>query len=81
MKESKIVKSQDHCTSIPVSRIIRTEVQHKSLDNWIVVAVVENDRAVTMARYPTDGEAIAADTSMWLSDGDIYCFPLCRGEA
>ena len=76
----KIIKTQDMCISIPVCRIVRTEVQKKEDGNWIVVAVVDHDRAVTMARYPTEDDALAAETQMWLCEGSIYIFPVIGGD-
>ena len=76
----KIVKSQDMCISIPISRIARTEVQQKPENRWIVVAVVENDRAVTLARYSNEDEAISADTRMWISSNEVYVFPAGDNE-
>lgn len=80
MERMKIIKTQDHCISIPIRRIIRTEVQEKEDGNWIVVAVIEHDRAVTLARYPTENDALAAETQMWLCEGTFYTFPVIRGD-
>ena len=76
----KIIKTQDMCISIPVCRIVRTEVQKKDDGNWIVVAVVDHDRAVTLARYPTEDDALAAETQMWLCEGSIFIFPVIGGD-
>lgn len=80
MERMKIVKTQDMCISIPICRIVRTEVQKKEDGNWIVVAVVEQDRVVTMARYPTEDDALAAETQMWLCEGSIFIFPVIGGD-
>ena len=71
----KIVKSQDMCTSIPVHRILRTTVEKKEDNRWIITATVEHDRPVTLARYPSDELAIAMDVKMWISDADVFIFP------
>ena len=76
----KIIKTQDMCISIPVCRIVRTEVQKKDDGNWIVVAVVDHDRAVTLARYPTEDDALAAETKMWLCEDSIFVFPVIGGD-
>lgn len=76
----KIIKTQDMCISIPVCRIVRTEVQKKDDGKWIVVAVVDHDRAVTLARYPTEDDALAAETQMWLCEGSIFIFPVIGGD-
>ena len=75
-----IVKSQDLRTSIPLSRIIRTTVERKADNRWIVTATIEHDRPVTLARYPNEREALAADTNMWLCENPIYYFPVCRED-
>ena len=80
MERMKIVKTQDMCISIPICRIVRTEVQKKGDGNWIVVAVIERDRAVTLARYPTEDDALAAETQMWLCEGSIFIFPVIGGD-
>ena len=80
MERMKIVKTQDMCISIPICRIIKTEVQKKEDGNWIVVAVIEHDRAVTLARYPTEDDALAAETKMWLCEGSIFIFPVIGGD-
>ena len=80
MERMKIVKTQDLCTSIPIVRIIKTEVQKKDDGNWIVVAAVDHDRAVTLARYPTEDDALAAETQMWLCEGSIFIFPVIGGD-
>lgn len=80
MERMKIVKTQDMCISIPICRIVRTEVQKKEDGNWIVVAVIEHDRAVTLARYPTEDDALAAETKMWLCEGSIFIFPVIGGD-
>ena len=82
-----IVKSQDAHYSIPRFRIIRTTIERKirtgkdgqklpGSDHWLITATVEQDRAVTLARYPTEQEAIAADTMMWLCEEEVYYFPV-----
>lgn len=76
----KIIKTQDMCISIPICRIVRTEVQKKEDGNWIVVAVIEHDRAVTLARYPTEDDALSAETQMWLCEGSIFIFPVIGGD-
>lgn len=80
MDRMKIVKTQDMCISIPICRIIKTEVQKKEDGNWIVVAVIEHDRAVTLARYPTEDDALAAETKMWFCEGSIFIFPVIGGD-
>ena len=71
-----IVRSQNHHESIPVSRILRTKVEQKDHGNWLVTATVEPDRAIVLARYPNENEALTADTLMWLCEEDFYYFPV-----
>lgn len=71
----KTVRTQDMCTCIPVSRIVRTTVVKKDDTNWIITATVENDRPVTLARYPSEELAITADVNMWFSEGEMFVFP------
>ena len=80
MEGKKIIYSQDLCVSFPDTRIVKAEVQKKDDGNWIVVAVIENDRAVTLARYPTKDEALAAEIKMWLCEGSIFIFPIIGGD-
>ena len=80
MEGKKIIYSQDLCVSFPDTRIVKAEVQKKEDGNWIVVAVIENDRAVTLARYPTKDEALAAEMRMWLCDEPSYYFPIIGGD-
>lgn len=73
----KIVRSQDLHHSIPLSRIQRTTVEYKAEDRrWIVTATC--DRPLVLGRYPSEAEAIAADTAMWISEGQTYIFPIAR---
>ena len=72
-----VVKTQDLNITIPIQRIIRTTIEKKAENRWIITATVENDRAVTLARFPSEQEALAADTSMWLCEEEIYYFPVC----
>ena len=73
----KIVRSQDLHHSIPLSRIQRTTVEYKAEDRrWIVTATC--DRPLVLGRYPSEAEAIAADTAMWICEGQTYIFPVCR---
>ncbi len=75
LKELKIVRSQDMHHSIPLSRIQRTAVEYKAEDHrWIVTATC--DRPLVLGRYPSEAEAVAADILMWLSEADVYTFPL-----
>lgn len=71
-----VVKTQDLNITIPIQRIIRTTIEKKAENRWIITATVENDRAVTLARFPNEREAIAADTRMWLCEDPIYYFPV-----
>ena len=78
----KIVRSQDLHHSVPLSRIQRTTVEYKAEDHrWIVTATC--DRPLVLARYPSESEAIAADTAMWISEEQVYTFPVqgMRGSA
>lgn len=75
-----VVKSQDMHITVPVSRIVKTEVQKKADNRWIVVAVIENDHPVTLARYSNENDALAADTLMWLCEDPVYHFPVCRED-
>lgn len=71
----KIVRSQDLHNSIPISRIQRTTVEYKAEDHrWIVTATC--DRPLVLGRYPSEAEAIAADTLMWICEDPIYRFPV-----
>lgn len=71
----KIVRSQDLHHSIPLSRIQRTAVEYKAEDHrWIVTATC--DRPLVLGRYPSEAEAIAADTAMWIFEGQTYTFPV-----
>ena len=72
-----VVKTQDLNITIPIHRIIRTTVEKKAENCWLITATVENDRAVTLARYSNEKDAIAADTNMWLCEDPIYYFPVC----
>jgi len=72
-----VVKTQDLNITIPINRIIRTTVEKKSDDHWIITATVENDRPVTLARYSNEQDALAADTRMWLCENPIFYFPVC----
>lgn len=76
-----VVKTQDLNITIPIQRIIRTMVEKKADNRWIITATVENDRAVTLARFPNEHEAIAADTRMWLCEEEIYYFPVYPEES
>ena len=80
MEGKKIIYSQDLCVSFPDTRIVKAEVQKKDDGNWIVVAAVDHDRAVTLARYPTEDDALAAETQMWLCEGSIFIFPVIGGD-
>lgn len=75
-----VVKTQDLSITIPIHRIIRTTVEKKADNRWIITATVENDRAVTLARYPTEDDALAAETKMWLCEGSIFIFPVIGGD-
>lgn len=77
----KIIKSQDLHYTIPICRIIRTTVEEKGPGHWIITATVDHDRAVTLARYSSEQEALAADTCMWLCEEPVYCFPVIREES
>ena len=71
----KIVRSQDMHHSIPLSRIQRTTVEYKAEDHrWIITATC--DRPLVLGRYPSEAEAIAADTLMWICEDSIYRFPV-----
>ena len=72
-----IIKSQDLNISIPRRRIIRTTVEEKAESHWIITATVENDRPVTLARFPSEKEARAADTSLWICEEPFFYFPVC----
>lgn len=78
-----IVRSQNMHIAIPKEKIRRTELQHKEPDNiWLVVAVVEGNRALTLARYPSEKDALSADNRMWLSDEEkeMYAYPILCGR-
>lgn len=76
-----IVRSQNMHIAIPKEGIRRTELQHKEPDNiWLVVAVVEGNRALTLARYPSEKDALAADTDMWLAESPEYVYPILGGR-
>ena len=70
----KIVKSQNLHYSVPICRIERTTVEKKAEGVWIVTATC--DRPLVLGRYPSEADAIDADTKMWLSEDLIYTFPL-----
>ena len=73
----KIVRSQDLHHSIPLSRIQRTTVEYKAEDRrWILTATC--DRPLVLGRYPSEAEAIAADTAMWISEDQAFTFPIAR---
>ena len=73
----KIVRSQDLHHSIPLSRIQRTTVEYKAEDRrWIVTATC--DRPLVLGRYPSEAEAIAADTAMWISEDQSFTFPIAK---
>ena len=76
-----IVRSQNMHIAIPKEEIRRTELQYKEPDNiWLVVAVVEGNRALTLARYPSEADAMSADNRMWLSDEEMYAYPILGGR-
>ena len=72
----KSVRSQDMHNTVAFDRIIRTEIQHKEYNCWLVAAIIEQDRVVIMGRYPTEKDAIIADTLMWLSEESTYMYPV-----
>ena len=73
----KIVRSQDLHHSIALSRIQRTTAEYKAEDRrWIVTATC--DRPLVLGRYPSEAEAIAADTAMWISGEQAFTFPIAR---
>lgn len=70
----KIIRSQNLHYCIPISRIKRTTVEQKEPNCWIVTATC--DRPLVLGRYPSEEEAISADTMMWLSEENVYTFPV-----
>lgn len=75
-----VVKTQDLNITIPLNRIIRTTVEKKTDDSWIITATLENDRPVTLAQFSNEQDALAADTRMWLCENPIYYFPVCHED-
>ena len=71
-----VIQSQDLKISIPRRRIIRTTVEQKDERCWIITATVENDRPITLARFPNEAAAITADVNMWLSSENLFAFPV-----
>lgn len=71
-----IVRSQSCHDSIPFDRIVRTKIDQKGGGCWLVTATVDDDRPVVLGRYPTEAEAITADTAMWIADSAFYEFPI-----
>ena len=69
----RIIRSQNLHYTIPRSRIERTTVEKKEEGVWIVTATC--DRPLVLGRYRSEKEAIVADVSMWLCEGDVYTFP------
>ena len=76
MSTDKVVRTQNLHICIPLSRIIRTTVEKKDETCWIITATVENDRAITLGRYPSEKEAIKADLDMWITQQPYYEFPI-----
>ena len=70
----KIIRSQNLHYTIPITEIRRTTIEKKEEGCWLITATC--DRPVTLARYPTETDAITADTLMWLSDDPIFTFPV-----
>ena len=84
--QKMIVRSQSLHESILFSRIIRTTIEKKSEGTWLVTATIEGDsRAVVLGRYPTEAEAIEADTNMYLAawnfPDNFFEFPLSSSKA
>lgn len=71
-----VIKTQNLDITIPIQRIIRTTIEKKADNRWIITATLENDRPVTLARFPNEKEALAADTCMWLCEAPVYYFPV-----
>lgn len=76
----RVVVTQDLHITIPVRRIIRTTVEQKSENHWIITATLESDRPVTLAQYANEQDALAADTRMWLCEDPVFYFPVCRED-
>lgn len=75
-----IVRSQNLHDSIPLSRILRTKIEKKEEGVWLVTATVEGEnRAIVLGRYPSEKEALLAETYMWITDTKeeelFYDFP------
>lgn len=75
-----VVISQNGHEHICFSNISRSKVERKEEGIWIVTVTVTPDcKAIVMARYPNEKEAILADVNMWLkaTDGSVvtYMYP------
>lgn len=69
-----IVYSQNGRISLPREKIDRTEVQKKGEHVWIVVAVVNKDRALTLARYNSEHSARWENELMWECKDEAFQF-------
>ena len=72
----KIVKTQNLNVSIQLGRIVRTTIEKKDENCYIITATIENDRPVTLGRYPCKKDALKAEMDMWLTKTDYYEFPI-----
>lgn len=76
-----IVRSQNMHIALRREEIRKTELQHKDPDNvWLVVAITEDNRAITLARYPSEKEALSSDNKMWLCKDEMYVYPILSGK-
>jgi len=74
-----IVRSQNTHIAIRKEQINKTEIQKKDNECWIIVGVLKNNSVLTLARYPSEKEALAADNGMWLSEDQLYTYPIFPG--
>ena len=75
-----LVISQNGHEHIRYSNISRSKVERKEEGIWTVTVTVTPDcKAIVMARYPNEKDAILADVNMWLkaTDGSVtaYLYP------
>ena len=70
----KIIRSQNLHYAIPITEIRRTTIEKKERNCWIVTATC--DRPLVLARYPSEADAITADSLMWASEEQVFTFPV-----
>lgn len=75
-----LVISQNGHEHIRYSNISRSKVERKEEGIWTVTVTVTPDcKAIVMARYPNEKDAILADVNMWLEgingSSETYIYP------